>query len=103
MSWFCWQQRELQLELQIQPGAKHDTIVGLHGERLKLKIHAPALDGRANHQLIEFLATCFGTAKTNVSIVRGELGRSKSVRIKHVSCMPSELTALGLLSPDASA
>lgn len=100
MSWFCWQQRELLLELQIQPGAKHDAIVGLHGDRLKLKIHAPALDGRANQQLIEFLAHCFGTTKANVSIVRGELGRSKSVRIKYVSCAPSELTALGLQLPE---
>lgn len=96
MSWFRWQSGELQLELQIQPGAKHDTFMGLHGERLKLKVHAPAIDGRANNQLVEFLAACFGTAKSNVSIVRGELGRSKSVRIRSISKLPAELLALGL-------
>ena len=97
MTWFRWHGTELQLELKIQPGARQDAIAGLHAGRLKLKIHAPALDGRANAQLIEFLSRSFDTSKTNVSITHGALGRSKCVRLRQIGCIPPELQALGLI------
>jgi len=96
MSWFAWRAGELQLELQIQPGAKRDAFAGLHGDRLKIKVHAPPLDGRANEQLVAFLAASFDTAKSNIGIVRGESGRAKSVRIRGARKLPKELLALGL-------
>jgi uncharacterized protein len=40
------------LAVHVQPGAKRSAVAGLHGERLKLRIAAPALDGRANDALV---------------------------------------------------
>lgn len=98
MSWFRWQHAGLLLEVQVQPGARKDEFAGLHGERLKIKIHAPASDGRANQHLIDFLAACFGTAKANVAILRGTTSRTKQVCIADVRQVPAALAALGLRS-----
>ena len=96
MSWFRWDNQVLQLQLHIQPGARQNLIVGLHGNRLKVKINAPPVDGKANAALIEFLSQCFGTSKAGVTLVQGAQGRSKIVCIAQVTHIPAELQALGL-------
>ena len=69
------------LEIHAQPGAKHTEVAGTHGDCLKLRLAAPAVEGKANAALVEFLAEAFGVPKRAVSIVRGETGRRKTVRI----------------------
>ena len=77
------------LAVRAQPGAKRTAITGVYGEgtaaQLKIAIHAPPLDGRANAELVEFLATTFGVAKNAVKIVSGELSRSKVFRLSGVT------------------
>lgn len=74
------------LAVRAQPGAKRTAITGVYGEgaaaQLKIAVHAPPLEGRANAALIEFLATTFGIAKNAVEIVSGELSRSKVFRLR---------------------
>jgi uncharacterized protein (TIGR00251 family) len=69
------------LAVRAQPGAKKTAITGVYGEGLtaqvKIAVHAPPIEGRANSALIEFLAQTFGVAKNRVEIVNGELSRSK--------------------------
>ena len=62
----------LVLALHVQPGAKRTEAAGLHGDALKVRLAAPAVDGKANAALVRFLADAFGVARRNVSIVRGE-------------------------------
>jgi uncharacterized protein len=71
----------LTLDLHCQPGAKRTEVVGTHGSALKIRLAAPPVEGRANEALIEFLAESFGVPRRNVTIVRGETGRAKTVRI----------------------
>jgi uncharacterized protein (TIGR00251 family) len=54
----------------------------MHGERIKVRIAAPAVDDKANTALIEFLAGYFGVPRRNVSIVSGVKSRSKRVSIE---------------------
>ena len=72
------------LELHVQPGAKRSEFAGMHGERIKVRIAAPAVDDKANGALIEFLADYFGVPRRNVSIVAGVKSRSKRVSIEGV-------------------
>ncbi|RND29748.1 YggU family protein, partial [Vibrio cholerae] len=72
---------DLLLRLYIQPKASRDSIVGLHGEELKVAITAPPIDGKANAHLSKFLAKQCKVAKGSVVIEKGELGRHKQVRI----------------------
>lgn len=76
-----WQGTALLLNVHVQPGAATDEVVGMHGDRLKVRIKAPPVDGKANLHLIEFLAHLFGVPRSQVHLVRGESGRAKTVRI----------------------
>lgn len=96
MHWYRWDEADLLLELKLQPGASRSEFSGLHGDHLKLRIHAPAVDGKANSTLIAFLAEAFGAAKQQIRIERGELSRIKSLRIRAPQTLPTALLQLGL-------
>src|SRR5207244_1089860 len=53
------------------PNAPRNEIVGWLGEALKVKVHAPPLEGRANDELCEFLADTLGLPRRAVTLVRG--------------------------------
>ena len=82
----------LTLQQHAQPGAKRTGIAGLHGtgadQRLKIRLAAPAVEGKANAALRAFLAEAFGVGLRDVEIVRGETGRSKIVRVAAPSRRP---------------
>lgn len=82
------------LALHVQPGAKRSGVAGLHGERLKLRIAAPAVDGRANDALIAFVAERLGVPKGRVAVAKGERSREKVVVVSG-NCAPSRLAATG--------
>ena len=69
------------LELHVQPGAKRTEFCGMHGERARLKLAAPPVDGKANDALIEFLAGHYGVPRRNVTIESGLRSRQKRVSI----------------------
>jgi uncharacterized protein (TIGR00251 family) len=71
--------------LHVQPGAKRSEFAGRHGERVKVRLAAPAVEGKANAALIEFLADYFGVPRRNVSIVSGVRSRAKRVAIEGVA------------------
>lgn len=69
------------LELKIIPNAPRDEIAGWLGAALKVKVHAPALEGRANDALLDFLAATLGLPRRAVALVRGDKSRHKVVRL----------------------
>jgi uncharacterized protein (TIGR00251 family) len=77
------------LAVRAQPGAKKTAITGIYGEgaaaQLKIAVHAPPLEGRANDALIAFLAETLGVAKNAVELKSGELSRSKVFLLRGVS------------------
>lgn len=82
MGYYRWDGEALTLEIRVQPRASRDEIVGPHGEQLKVRITAPPVDGKANQHLIRFLAKAFGVAPSAVTLVGGETGRDKRLRIQ---------------------
>jgi uncharacterized protein (TIGR00251 family) len=70
------------LRLRIVPNAKRSEVVGPHGDAIKLKIAAPALEGKANDELVEFLADKLGVARRSITLVSGEKSRDKVVAIE---------------------
>jgi len=71
----------LQLTLHVQPGASRTEVTGTHGDALKVRLAAPPVDGKANAELLRFLAEVFGVPRRNVTLLRGESSRAKVVRI----------------------
>jgi uncharacterized protein (TIGR00251 family) len=70
------------LAVHAQPGAKRTEVSGLHGEALKIRVAAPALEDRANEALIGFLAKRFGVARRDVTLVSGAKSREKRFEIR---------------------
>ena len=70
------------LELHVQPGASRSEFAGEHGGRLKVRLAAPPVEGKANDALVEFLADYFGVAKRSVRIAAGLKSRRKRVVIE---------------------
>ena len=69
------------LPLKVIPNAPRDEVAGWLGGALKVKIHAPAVEGRANEALTEFLAQRLGVPRRAVALVRGDRSRRKIVQI----------------------
>ena len=92
-AWLQWQENDLILQVIIQPRASKDDIAGPQGERLKIRITAPPVDGQANQHLIRFLAKTFKVPKSRVIIESGETGRLKRIRIQNPQQLPTLITS----------
>jgi len=75
--------------VQISANAPRSEIVGWMGERLKIKIKAPAVEGKANAELLRFLSECLDVRQNCVHILRGDTAKIKLISIDGVE--PSQL------------
>jgi uncharacterized protein (TIGR00251 family) len=71
--------------VRVQPRASKDEITGEMAGALKIRLQAPAVEGRANEALIEFLAKLLKTSKGAVRILSGERNRIKRLEIQGVT------------------
>jgi uncharacterized protein (TIGR00251 family) len=84
------QDGDLLLRLRIQPRASRDELIW-QDDRLRLRITAPPVDGKANAYLCAYLAKQFGVARSQVELISGETGRDKRVRIRQPQKIPPGL------------
>ncbi|MEK6592796.1 MAG: DUF167 domain-containing protein [Pseudomonadota bacterium] len=73
--------RRLTLNVHVQPNSKTSGIAGLHGNALKIRIAAPAVDDKANAALVDFLHRLLDLPTSRISIRHGAKGRRKIVEI----------------------
>jgi hypothetical protein len=78
---FHWQENDLLLSIKVQPRASKDELAEVLGDSLKVRITAPPVDGEANKHLIAFLAKIFKVSKSQVTLISGETGRDKRLRV----------------------
>jgi uncharacterized protein len=95
-SWYRWEGPDLILHLRIQPRATKDEIAGFHGDSLKVRLAAPPVDGKANERLRAFLAEECGVAKSKVTLLSGETGKVKRVRIAAPRRLPPGIEAVNI-------
>jgi uncharacterized protein (TIGR00251 family) len=72
---------DIVLRVWLQPGSGRTTVVGRHGDALKLKVAAPPEGGRANQAVTQLFSYLLGVPASSVALVSGETSRSKQVRI----------------------
>jgi uncharacterized protein (TIGR00251 family) len=70
------------LTIRVQPGASRSAVAGPHGDALRIRLAAPAVDGKANRELVRFLAGELGLPTGAVEIASGHTSRTKVVRIQ---------------------
>jgi len=83
-----WDGDDLILRLRVQPRASSDGFAEVLGDRIKLRITAPPVDGKANAHIQKLLAKLFRVPKGAVCIEQGETGRDKQVRIRAPRQLP---------------
>jgi len=87
--YYTWQGENLIFNVFLQPRASRNSLVGLHGNAVKIALKAPPADGEANKQLIQFLSKLFQVKKSDLAIAAGEHSRRKRVSV----CKPSQFPA----------
>ena len=73
------------IRVHVIPNAKIDKVVGEHGDAIKIKLRAPAVDGKANAALRRFLAAKLSVSQRAIVLALGERSRDKVIRIDGLS------------------
>lgn len=92
-AWYHIRDDRLTLTLHVQPGARRTEVVGLHGDALKIKVAAAAVEGQANARLLDFLRRAFEVPASRITLKHGEHARRKVVEIQGSSIPPEALLA----------
>lgn len=75
----------VRLSVKVQPNASRNEVVGEHGGMLKVKIAAIPEGGRANTELVEFMAEVAGLRKADVELVGGPGSRQKVLLLRNTT------------------
>ncbi|KTD60325.1 hypothetical protein Lsan_2103 [Legionella santicrucis] len=89
-----WYKREAEyliLHLYVQPGAKKTEIVGIHEGELKIRLNTPPIEGRANKELLKYVAQIFKVPPSQVVLKRGDKSRHKVLLVKNSLVDPNVL------------
>jgi uncharacterized protein (TIGR00251 family) len=73
------------LEIKAVPNAPRSEVVGWLGPALKVKLHAPPVEGKANHELSAFVADILGISRRSVRVDHGATSRKKLLLIDNLS------------------
>lgn len=73
------------LRVHVVPNAKSDCVVGEHGSAIKIKLRAPAVEGKANAALVRFLAEQMKLPRHAIVLQSGQRSRDKLLRIEGLS------------------
>ena len=73
------------LRVHVVPNAKGDCVVGEHGGAIKIKLRAPAVDGKANAALVRFVADQMKLPRHAIVLQSGQRSRDKLLRIDGLS------------------
>jgi uncharacterized protein len=79
------------LKVRVTPNARKNAVVSWTEDELRLKVKAPAVEGKANAALIEYLSELTGAPRSRIAIKAGEKVRIKVIEIDGLA--PDELRA----------
>ena len=77
--------RAVVFSVRVQARARKDEVVGELDGVLKVRLQAPAIEGRANEALVDFLAGVLNTSRAAVRILAGERSRNKRIEVRGVT------------------
>ncbi len=75
----------VKVKLKVIPNAPRNEVVRWSGGELTIKLAAPPVEGKANRELVKFLAKVMGVSGRDVEILRGDTSRHKSVSVTGIS------------------
>lgn len=87
--------RGIVFDVLVQPRASRARLGPIHGDRLKVAVTSPPVDGEANAAVIELLARALGVGRGDVEVVAGASSRRKTVRVRGVAAARLEQAVAG--------
>ena len=78
----------IELRVKVVPGARRDEVVGLLGDRLKVRTAAPPEDGKANKAVAKLLAGHFGVGMRDVQLLSGHSSGEKTFLLPATAIFP---------------
>ena len=69
------------VKLYIRPGAAETRVEGIYQDRVKIRVNALPEKGRANKELIKFIAGILSVPKSRITIVSGKTSNYKEIQI----------------------
>jgi uncharacterized protein (TIGR00251 family) len=88
---FHWRDQDLFLQVRVQPRSSRDQISGLLDDRLRIKITASPVQGKANNHLVKYLSRQFKTPASRISVLNGHSARNKQLLISRPTVIPEWL------------
>ena len=82
------------VDIHVIPNASRTQADGEHDGALRVRLHAPPVDGKANLALMAWLADTLGIAKRDVELVRGQTSKRKQLRVSAAACAKADWSAL---------
>jgi uncharacterized protein (TIGR00251 family) len=76
--------------IKVLPRASRNQVSGIEGDAVKIRLHAPPVEGKANAALIEFLAEILGVRRAQIEMVSGQTSRHKLVRVRGMTAREIE-------------
>lgn len=83
------------VSVRVVPRSSKEGVAGCEGGVVRIRLNAPPVEGKANEALVRFLAKELGVPKGRITLVAGERGRSKIVRVAGLT-REALMAALGL-------
>lgn len=80
--WLTKTDKGFLIRIQVVPNSSKTQIVGEHGDRLKIKLSAPPVDGKANEELIEFIRKKLAIKSYQIELIRGQTSKAKDLLIQ---------------------
>jgi uncharacterized protein (TIGR00251 family) len=90
-AWWSARDYGIDVTVRVMPGARRSELVDVSNEMLRIRVGAPARDGKANAAVQRFVADLFGVRPGAVEIVHGEHLRDKVVAIRGITEPPPDL------------
>jgi uncharacterized protein (TIGR00251 family) len=87
-AWYYWQGASLVLNIRVQPRSSQNAVTAVIDGRLKVRLTAPPVDGEANRALLKFFAKACAVPRSRVTLLAGETGRDKRVRVDNPKRLP---------------
>lgn len=82
-SYYCWKNEQLYVDLLVQTYATHDEIVGVQGNRLKVRLSTSPVAGKANEHLLRLMAEYFAVPLNRVHLTKGGQSRMKQICVNN--------------------
>lgn len=92
ISWVRADKQGSIIDVHVIPQGSKNEVVGLYNDRLKIKIEAPPVDGKANACLLKFLSKVLDIKNSDLQLIKGESSRQKQVKVLNLS--PEDIESL---------